>query len=63
MLESPFNQTFIHHIKDLQDTNGKFDKDGLIHMINMVFWVEQDYIIKDNVSVIMVGRHRREEFS
>ena len=42
------------------DTNGKFEKDDLIHMLDTVFGVEHDYIIKDTGLLITVSRHRRE---
>ena len=38
------------------DTNGKFEKDDLIHMLDTVFGVEHDYISKDTEMVITVGR-------
>ena len=46
----------IHYIKDLKDIEGKFDKDDLIHILDIVFGVEHDYISKDTEMVITVGR-------
>ena len=53
-------QKIIHYIKDLKDTKGNFDKDDLIHILDIMFGVEHDYISKDTKLVITVGRHTRE---
>ena len=45
-------------IKDLKDTKGKFDKEGLIHMFNMVLR-GQDNIIVDTDLVLTVGWQRQ----
>ena len=46
-------------IKDLKDTKVKFDKEGLIHMFNMVLRGYDNIIIDANL-VLTVGWHRQE---
>ena len=54
------NQKNINYINDLKDTNGRFDKDDLIHMLDMVFGVGNDYIFNDTDLRITLDRHIRE---
>ena len=51
-----FSQKVIHYIKDLKDTEGKFDKDDLIHKVNMVLGGHH-YIIPDIGLTITFARH------
>ena len=43
-------------IKDLKDTKGKFEKEDMIHLFNMVLGVH-DLLIIDTDLVLKVGRH------
>ena len=48
-------------IKDLKEIKGKFDKENLIHMFNMVLG-GHDYLIIDTDLMLKVGRHIREAY-